>query len=332
MERKLLYHRGVDDQAATYITDYIEAAIGFVFGTHLLLLVCFPKYKELDGKELEARKEASSSSAEERSTRNTIAVIVIQYSIAGLALVGGLVHQFLQEVEDYQTWKDDWTWLIVWRVASSFSALTILGFLFIAQQILIEEEAVKFTRRKSLCFWTATALLCGCTFVHSLAMMAHATDPWSVLVAFILSYLGAIISFFMVAAANHWTRVQGNRIAHEDGDRNDSKEEEPESAFDKYRIDLKLHLAAPFLFAICGVVNFVFVKMGCATDKEESECPLPLHFNHNALLHIMVIPVCFLYFLAELLAIKRRQRRRRRTEKSHDTVAATAVAVSSSDI
>ena len=79
--RKLLYHRGIDDEVGTYITDYIEAAMCFVFGSHLLMKTLFQ----------------STSNIKSR-TKNTVAVVIIEYSMGAGALLAGLVHQFLQQV------------------------------------------------------------------------------------------------------------------------------------------------------------------------------------------------------------------------------------------
>ena len=79
--RKLLYHRGIDDEVGTYITDYVEAAMCFVFGSHLLMKTLF-----------------KSTSSIKKRCKNTIAVVMIEYSMGAGALLAGLVHQFLQEV------------------------------------------------------------------------------------------------------------------------------------------------------------------------------------------------------------------------------------------
>ena len=80
-KRKLLYHRGIDDEVGTYITDYVEAAMCFVFGSHLLMKTLLQ----------------SPPSIKTRS-KNTIAVVIIEYSMGAGALMAGIVHQFLQQV------------------------------------------------------------------------------------------------------------------------------------------------------------------------------------------------------------------------------------------
>ena len=51
--------------------------------------------------------------------------------------------------------------------------------------------------------------------------------------------------------------------------------------------------------------------MGCADhdDYEESPCPLPITFNHNALFHVLLIVDAVLFFIAEYTLIRRRAMR-----------------------
>ncbi len=80
--RKLLYHRGVDDQAGTYVTDYVECGICVILGTALLVV---------------ASKRRSAA-----ATRNcsgiTLGTVAILYSLAVISFLGGLTHQNLQLV------------------------------------------------------------------------------------------------------------------------------------------------------------------------------------------------------------------------------------------
>ena len=91
--RRLLYHRGVDDQAATYVTDYMEAALCFVLATYLL--VAKRRYDRFY-----ARHGHSHAECRRRflSSKSTHAVVVIKYSLMCTSLLGGLTHQFLQQV------------------------------------------------------------------------------------------------------------------------------------------------------------------------------------------------------------------------------------------
>lgn len=90
--RGILYHRGVDDQVGTYVTDYVESGICFMFATYLLMLIRkqkahekFNPIKNVDGNVKDPSK-------------CTIAVVIIQYSISLSALLGGLTHHYLQKV------------------------------------------------------------------------------------------------------------------------------------------------------------------------------------------------------------------------------------------
>ena len=90
--RELLYHRGIDDQVGTYVTDYVESGVCFFLATYLLVLnrrqnIYEKSYsvKNIDGNVVQPSK-------------CTIAVVVVQYSISISALLGGLTHHFLQKV------------------------------------------------------------------------------------------------------------------------------------------------------------------------------------------------------------------------------------------
>ena len=79
--RRLLYHRGVDDQAGTYVTDYIEAVVCML----LVVTLCI--------------KLISSKG---RHHKSTCAVVMVITSISVSALLGGFTHQFLQMVIFYK--------------------------------------------------------------------------------------------------------------------------------------------------------------------------------------------------------------------------------------
>ena len=134
MYRKLLYHRGVDDEVGTYITDYISSTGCFLLGTFLI-----------------SHMFAQCCQA---IRKTTIGVGIILFSLTLMSLLGGLTHEFLQlvashknfirfwhyvliQVEPYTSWTDNWTWLVVWRAAASFASLLIFAFFFISHQLVI---------------------------------------------------------------------------------------------------------------------------------------------------------------------------------------------------
>ena len=78
--RRLLYHRGVDDQAGTYVTDYMEAVICMV----LVVVLC-----------------AKLVTGKGNHRKSTCAVVMVITSISMSALLGGFTHQFLQMVSDW---------------------------------------------------------------------------------------------------------------------------------------------------------------------------------------------------------------------------------------
>ena len=58
-----------------------------------------------------------------------------------------------------------------------------------------------------------------------------------------------------------------------------------------------------------GVVHQVLARTGCNQSEGSPEaqgCPLPPEFNHNSVLHLMLMVTMTIYFIAELQAIKRR--------------------------
>ena len=72
--------RGLDPEMGGYIVDYVLGVTCLFYGTFLLV---------------------TSSRVLDKSWRQsgrTIAVASIQYGTAGLALLGGLCHQYLQDV------------------------------------------------------------------------------------------------------------------------------------------------------------------------------------------------------------------------------------------
>ena len=81
MQRKLLYHRGVDDSIGTYLTDYIQFVISFTLSVCLLLLV----YKQ------------QKRYAHVVNPSSYITAVLLM-AFAFMALFGGLTHEYLQQV------------------------------------------------------------------------------------------------------------------------------------------------------------------------------------------------------------------------------------------
>ena len=69
--RKLLYHRGIDDSTATYVTDYVESAICAIYSVAIV---------------------------SRGMSRDNVAVVIIQSAVSISALTGGITHQFLYQV------------------------------------------------------------------------------------------------------------------------------------------------------------------------------------------------------------------------------------------
>jgi len=86
-QRRLLYHRGVDDQAGTYISDYVLSSVSFLCAVCLAALIIGTK---------QAAKRWSPSPRPIPTT--TCAVVLLLTFLGVLTLLGGLVHQYLQTV------------------------------------------------------------------------------------------------------------------------------------------------------------------------------------------------------------------------------------------
>jgi len=74
---------------------------------------------------------------------------------------------------------------------------------------------------------------------------------------------------------------------------------------------LFFYCIAPWFFVISGLVNLILAKSGCADTHHQdtlTTCPLPSYFNHNALLHMMLMFDAFLYYLAESINLRRRRK------------------------
>ena len=65
-----------------------------------------------------------------------------------------------------------------------------------------------------------------------------------------------------------------------------------------------------FPFYPAGLLQFILAKNGCADNDHllVNPCPLPREFNHNALMHLMIMVTSCVYFAAELASIRRRKR------------------------
>ena len=90
--RRLLYHRGVDDQAGTFVTDYMESVLCVVLGSVLLRELLLVKRN---------RRRCGYGNVErgvEPSLKTSVGVVITMFSLTVISLLGGLTHQFLQLV------------------------------------------------------------------------------------------------------------------------------------------------------------------------------------------------------------------------------------------
>lgn len=108
MQRRLLYHRLIDDESGTYITDYVQSAVGFVCSLYLIQCV------------LSARFHASRSTLKYHITKTTYCIILLLLSYSTLALFAALVHEFLQTVRFYA----------IFNVCNKFEFRTVVYFFF----------------------------------------------------------------------------------------------------------------------------------------------------------------------------------------------------------
>ena len=83
--RTLLYHRGIDDDVITYLSDYLQSFVCFVLAIYLLI-----------------RRSKIKKSAHKNGytvcNDTSISVIIIQLTLSLIGLLGGVTHQFLQKV------------------------------------------------------------------------------------------------------------------------------------------------------------------------------------------------------------------------------------------
>ncbi|XP_002129071.2 uncharacterized protein LOC100183876 [Ciona intestinalis] len=307
MLRKLLYHRGLDDHVGTYVTDYLQAAVCFCFASALMW--------------------KSVRSPRATVTRTTHAVLLLLGTIGVVSFLGGLTHQFLQTVEPYDTWRDNWTWLIVWRVGTAISSISGVAFLMLAQQLLAQENVLKPRRTVVLVYYTIVGALVVTIVVQSFYMFSHQTDPWSVKFALCCIFFTALVDWVasMVVAVKRLGRTRSPKETDssanlakypESGELNKDVtllDEEACSAKDRldrrFRWDILLHALAPFVFILGGLLQFLLGRT-CADHDDafgHGGCPLPNYFNHNALMHTVHIVSMAAFYLAELLGIRHRE-------------------------
>ena len=84
-QRRLLYHRGLDESIGTYVTDYVLTVECLIL-VAVLLYVRFYKYnKFLSGKN-------------GHTSKSTWAIVALLLAVGIGAFIGGLAHQFLPTV------------------------------------------------------------------------------------------------------------------------------------------------------------------------------------------------------------------------------------------
>jgi len=324
--RRLLYHRELDDSVGGYVTDYVVAAMCVMMGGHLLMKM-YPK-KEAPRSSGGACAGVAAGGCCEKRSFSTGAVVALLFGTAGLTLFGGLCHQFLQEVaEPYTSYRDSWTWLIMWRVALSFSSVLVYGFISLGMAILAEEGVLMLTGLKCRVFYFILGSLCTALFIFNFAWMAQGTkEVWNTTPGVAISALAALANFTMVCVTmccrsckkqeEPTAAVEMEPAAVEQGERgylpNIQKEEtevvETESSPDKkaIRTDLILHILASLVYFLTFAVQFA-LGLSCGMEVAP-DCPLPESFNHNAVAHVILAVACLLYFAAEMAAMKRRRR------------------------
>ncbi|CAK8677261.1 unnamed protein product [Clavelina lepadiformis] len=316
-QRSLLYHRGVDDSPGTYISDYVLFAFCAVLATYLSLLLA---------------KSARSESKIRDVSVSTIAVIVVIISVGLGALLGGLVHQFLQKVEPYNNktfilapvWTEDMAWLVVWRVAATLSAFVSFAFFVLIQQLLSSEDVLRFSLAGIILYYIISCVISVGIGGYSLYVMFDRDNPWSLTVTFGLVFFCAfleIVSALVVVCVRFKVAHDGSSTPctelSNDIDSNPDLQPEVknlEVSQDpggvRRRWDLFFHFIAPSFFVIGGVVQLLLgIVAQCGKHRPNPliHCPLPDDFNHNGLLHVINGLAIFFFFVAELLAIKHRR-------------------------
>jgi len=290
--RKLLYHRGIDDSTATYVTDYVESLICAIYTIVLI-----------------SRSRGVS--------RDNLAVIIIQSAVSISALTGGITHQFLYQVSPYETFRDAWKLVVLWRIGSSLSAFLCFGQLMLAQQI-IASEGYKINKMFVQLFYFLLAIFCIILFIQCYLMLLDETDPWSLTNTFIVVYAATTVQLSIIGYCivkryfgrskniqNNNENIIENSSNFEQSDSNDCDVKQTDSDVTKplkYKTNHVLHFFGSALFLIAGVINFFLGKSGCSDNHYDviNRCPLPRDFNHNALLHILTCVALTVTFIAQV--------------------------------
>lgn len=83
--RSPLYHRGIDDDVSTYLSDYVQSLVCFVLATYLLI-------------RRNRTKNNPTNTVNTYNNDTSISVVIIQLTLSLIGLLGGVTHQFLQQV------------------------------------------------------------------------------------------------------------------------------------------------------------------------------------------------------------------------------------------
>nr|CAB3262829.1 uncharacterized protein LOC100183876 [Phallusia mammillata] len=326
LQRKLLYHRMIDDESGTYITDYVQCGVCLTCLAYLIHCELIAKCQSVSIRALTYNV-----------TKTTYFTCLLLFAYSILTLFAGLAHQFLQTVHPYETWHDDMTWLIVWRMGLAFSSGFSLSLLVIPKFLLEQENVFRMSSKLSLIYYAVVGLLCIGVFTHSVWMIFDETDPWRALPVFMSIFMSAFINCVVamfVFAVRTQRDMKSNRLMENSPNQQgcaeslvkpQTKERRPisrsvstctddgaKSTHDeknlRVRWDLLLRGIAPLVFVAGGFTWLGMTKMGCSDNDNPAAngCPLPNHFNHNALMHVMHSFAIFMFFAAELLAIRRR--------------------------
>jgi len=312
--RKLLYHRGVDDSEGTYITDYCQFILCAILSALLLIIIIRSR-----------QKHACSVKA------SSYSVLLLLASLSLMSIFGGLTHQYLQEVEPYVTWHDNWTWLIIWRAGASFAAVLCFSFLLLGYSLLLEQNVLSVRRRLNIILSILSVLFSLAVFTFSLLSIKREVDPWSIKKILMITYACALFAAICSTITTCKSFCQKNEderkstFLHSDADSKkyiihqqgvDEFSNDPMLSHDKPESPgpnkhLSLFCLATWIFVLSGAIQVTLGKIGCA-DHDEDEvypCPLPKSFNHNALLHVMIMADAVIFFIAEYLAVKMRLKR-----------------------
>ena len=94
--RRLLYHRGIDDQVGTFVTDYVQSFVSAC----LAVILCAVIYNSKKTKSKYTIRDGSLVK-DSISYRTTYSVILALFFISISTFMGGLVHQYVQTVSRY---------------------------------------------------------------------------------------------------------------------------------------------------------------------------------------------------------------------------------------